>query len=62
MHVVLNGFLTNLTKLIIKIQSVIDVNAQKLNLGFTSYFNIRYLDINRNLITGNQMTFISIAF
>ena len=29
------------------------VNAQKLNTGFTNYFNIGYLDVNRNLGTGN---------
>ena len=48
----LNDFLTKLTNLIIKIQSIIYINAQKLNLGFTSYFSIGYLDINQNLEKG----------
>ena len=38
------------------------MNAQKFNPGFTSYFNIGYLDVNRYLRTSNQMTFISIDF
>ena len=32
------------------------------NSGLTSYFNIRYLDVNQNIRTGNQMIFIKIGF
>ena len=55
-------FLTKLINMIIKIQSIIYMNAQKFNTGFTSFFNIRYLDVNWNLRTSNQMIFISIGF
>ena len=45
------GFLSKVINMIIKIQSMINMNAQKFNPGFTSYFNIGYLDVNRYLIT-----------
>ena len=48
--------------MIIKTQSVIYINAQKFSPGFTSYFNIGYLDVSQNLRTGNQKTFFSIGF
>ena len=56
------GLLTKLTNMIIKIQSIIYMNAQKFNPGFTSYFNIGNLDVNRCLRTSNQMTYFSIGF
>ena len=56
------GFLTKLTNMIIKIQSIIYINGQRFNPGSTSYFNIGDLDVNWNLRIGNQMTFISIGF
>ena len=36
----------------VNFESVNYINAQKLNLEFTRYFNIGYLDINRNLRSG----------
>ena len=38
------------------------MNAKTFNPGFTSYFNIGYLDVNRYLRTNNQMTFVNIDF
>ena len=43
-------FSYKMTNMIIKIQSVTYINAQKLNPGFTSRFNIGYLDVNRSLL------------
>ena len=39
MNVVFIGFLTKLTNMTIKMQYIIYINTQKLNVGFTSYFN-----------------------
>ena len=39
----------------VNFESVNYINAQKLNLEFTSYFNIIYLDINRNLRSGIRL-------
>ena len=35
------------------------MNAQKFNPGFTSYFNIGYLDVNRHFWTSNPMDLTS---
>ena len=40
------GFLTKLTNMITKIQSITYMNVQKFNPGFTGYFNIGNLDVN----------------
>ena len=54
------GFPTKLINMIIKIQFVIYINAQKVNSGFIRVSGC--LDVKRKLRTGNQMTFISIGF
>ena len=38
------------------------MNDRKFNPGFTSNFNIGYLDVNQNLRAGNHMAFVSIGF